>query len=197
MSAAAAATSSCPYTLATVALSATPEHPDTGASVRLAEKAAILAAVTDAEVRDIFHNGGFCCDQFRDEFPDGVRELTKCAHCGRDNELAVCPEPGCDAVCTRMLFSCWGGTCLNCDMMGQGICVLCRADAPCWKLDGRKHGRKKVRAPLCDACAEAHPELLPYTCKLTKAEENALKVRDGRPWEKRRRRRIAALLETR
>lgn len=183
-----------PYRLASVALAATPEKPDVGAEARLAQKAAILAAVTDQEVREVFQqNGGFCCDKFRDEFPDGVRELTKCAHCGRDNELAVCPEPGCDVVRTRMHFNCWGGTCQGCDRMGQGICVLCLASAPCWKLDGRKCGRKKVKAPLCKTCFDAHPHLIPFTCGLTLAEEEALKKREKRPWEKRRRLTAAAV----
>ena len=183
-----AATTS-PYRRASVALAATPEHPDVGADARLAEKAAILAALTDRQVRDVFQNGGFCCDAFGAEFPNGVREPTKCTHCGIVDELAVCPEPGCDEVLTRALIERhnWGGTCLHCDMMGQGTCVLCRADAPWHKLSGRKYGRKTVRAPLCDACAAAHPGLLPYTCKLTKTEEDALYRREDRPWEKRRR----------
>lgn len=176
---------SCPYRLASVALAST-EKPAILAA-RLAEKAAILAALTDENVRDIFQNGGFCCNEFQKEFPDGCRAPTKCTHCGHDNELAVCPEPGCDAVDVRKLFNCWGGTCLNCDMMGQGTCVLCRASAPWWKLAGRKYGRRRIKAPLCRACVDAHPDLLPYTCNLPLVVEEELNKRDDKPWEKRRR----------
>lgn len=184
----ASSASSSPYDRASVALAATPEHPDVGADARLSQKAAVLAALTDAQVRRAFvANGGFCCDEFGAEFPNGVKERTKCSHCGKHNELAVCPEPGCDTVLPRQLFRCWGGTCLDCDMMGQGTCVLCRADTPWHKLGGRKWGRKTVRAPLCDACAGAHPGLLPYTCNLTSAEERALNKKDDKPWAKRRR----------
>jgi ribosomal protein S27AE len=81
-------------------------------------------------------------------------------------------------------------------LSGQGTCVLCRADAPWYKLGGHKFGRKRVKAPLCGACVAAHPELLPYTCNLTPAEEDVLNRKQQHPWEKRRRI-CAALLETR
>lgn len=58
-------------------------------------------------------------------------------------------------------------------------CAGCHRPTPRETLDGRRWNQKRVKAPLCDACAERYDDLLPYMCDLTPREEQAGAAREA------------------